>query len=142
MPAPIFTAQIYYKTRSGADLLDPQSSGYFNRDGIKVFDVFINSSGVEMNTPSSFNTYGSSACAGYVCEPYNKGLYSIQFVVRPQNELRKELIQLNSSITDTLVYQIISATPQVGYAVNKIFYKDQLVWSRGMPAPAAITIVK
>lgn len=142
VPAPIFSSQIYYKTQGGADLLNPQTSGYFSKDGIKVLDVSISGNGALVNSPSSFNTYTNLTCSGYVCQPDNTGMYSIQFVVRPTNELKEALIQLNSSVTDTLTYQIVSATPQSGYAVNKVSYKGQVIWSKGSPTPASITIVK
>ena len=135
-PAPVFSAELYYKTQNGADLLNAQTPGYFNKDGIKVFDTQVNGSGVLVNSPSG------NLCSGYLCQPDNTGFYSIQFVVRPTNELRGAVVQLSSSVMDTLTYQIISATPQSGYAVNKVSYKGQVIWSRGMPTPVSITIVK
>jgi hypothetical protein len=144
IPAPPFTAVVYYKSQGGADLLNPQTSGYFDKDGIRVLDVFTNAKGVSLTIPSHLNDYEPSPCSSYVCQPDATGFYSVQFVVNTLNNVTKELIQLNTSVTDTLTYQTTSAAPEIGYLVNKIFYKGQVVWTTGtdkVPS-AVITIVK
>ena len=135
-PAPLFAAHIFYKSSSGDDLLNPQTSGGINGSNVKVYDL-ISNNGSQTEQPAKID---ETACGNYVCGPDNNGHYYVQFLFRPSLDNLGEIIQLTSTAADTLLYQIGSASPQAGYVVKEVTYRGNAVWSRGAPTPASITI--
>lgn len=144
-PAPVFSAQIFYKNQTGADLLNPQTSGAFSKDAVQVHDL-VNANGTQVLKTSIFDT---SDCNSFVCqcrtgscEESHIGEYHIQYYFHPLPSNLGTVIQVSPSVVDTLNYKIIAGTSNSGYLVDEVTYKGQVVWSAKTNSTHSITIVK
>ncbi len=131
-PPPGFSLQLYYKTQSGADLLNPSVTGHFNKDSIMVLSRTIEN-GVQIEAPARMDS-----CTTYLCGPDNKGLYYIQFLPSVNyinsQKYNGSIIHLNSKTIDTLMYEPIAMNS--GFGINKVLYKNNVVWTWN-PNPSA-----
>ncbi len=136
-PAPMFAAIVYYRNLSGDDLLNPSNHGSFSKENVMVYDLISGSGGSEKKAANQ-----SIECDSYVCKSGTSGNYAVEFSFNPMPTYVGTLLKPDPTLSDTLVYQIISASPQSGYSVKQVSFKGQVVWSTDMPRPAVITIIR
>jgi len=114
---------IYYKSNSNPDLLNPQT-GIYNTLEVKVDEMVKSVRGISP-VPASTSPEGQ-----YVWDNgIHDGIYFIHYncsLIKYGNDLKMTLIQLKPGVTDTLTFTY----PQSGNAYpTQVFYNRKLVWT-------------
>jgi hypothetical protein len=114
---------IYYKSNSNPDLLNPQTGTYYPSE-VKVDEMVKQVRGISP-IPAPTSPEGQ-----YVWDyGIHDGIYFIHYncsLIKYGNDLTMTLIQLKPGITDTLTFTY----PQSGNAYpTEVFYNRKLVWT-------------
>jgi hypothetical protein len=120
-PAPAFIGQLYYKSPSGANLLDPLTPGHLNKDEVTILDL-VRKNGIVTVVASKINV--TDSCANYVCQSPKTGYY-LDFV--PDVGYEGTIVRFGSSRIDTLSYETVPMNSTSG--VSKVLYKNQAIWT-------------
>ncbi|MBS1681804.1 MAG: hypothetical protein JST48_08845 [Bacteroidetes bacterium] len=146
-PAPVpiggYQFQINYQNKNGADLFNPNTPGHYTIDSTEVFDINSRKNKTDSLALSTIPNYYGMQCHSFICQS-SQSIYSVQFFIVPQNNVKGALVRFNSTEADTLSYDISLTTKpgSVGYEIHKIYYKGQVLWSDANRNNNTMTIVK
>lgn len=122
---------VCYKDNQGRNLLDPSTPNYFVKDNIRLFTVDAGT-----KNPVYFPMADS---------PYNFAVYDDSragLVINIGIEADTTLIQLNNSITDTIVSQIRKYHEGASQFTDKLWYNGSLIWERESQTDRFFTMIK
>lgn len=136
--APPFSGRLYYmKEYGGADLLNPNTVGHFNKDSITVSDLVMTNG--TMKEMAQFTNCGYS----YVCPPWGTGYFCISITYDQRDLSRKgTLIHLGHSRVDTLLYETGPIKNYSGIGVTKVLYKGKTILDTSYMPHDEITITR
>lgn len=118
---------IYYKSNSNSDLLNPQT-GIYNPSDVKI-DEIVKQSRRIARIPALTN---EDTDYSYVLNNgIQEGVYFVTYycsIIKYENDLAMTLIQLKPGVTDTLTFTYQGS----GYGYpEKVFYNRKAVWPLG-----------